>query len=140
MRKALKSSAAVAVIACAFCLLPAGCARRDPAWNSETEEPWLYVSQELNPSNTPAGRTVILVHGFVGSPFDLKPLAVKLAETGFRVVVPALPGQMIQSYSSETPVYTPDFYTNWLEEIVEKETKKSGKKPYLVGFSMCGTI
>jgi len=78
--------------------------------------------------------------GFVGTPFDLKPLAETLAENRFKVVVPALPGQLKKSFAYDRTKYSPDFYTNWLAGIIRTETHESGEKPYLIGFSMGGTL
>ena len=104
----------------------------------ELTNKWCLNSQTLNPSNST--RTAILVHGFVGSPFDLKPLAESLAKNDFKVVVPVLPGQLKKSFAYDRTKYSPTFFTNWLAEIIEIETEKNGKKPCLVGFSMGGTI
>lgn len=102
----------------------------------EKENDWLVSPQILNPETNTVNRSVILIHGFVGSPFDLKPLAKPLCDKGFRVVIPVVPEQ-----TKETPIlkrgkYTPDNYIKWLSKIVNTETKLLNKKPYLVGFSM----
>ncbi len=104
----------------------------------ELTNKWCLNSQILNPSNSM--QTVILVHGFVGSPFDLKPLAESLAKKDFKIVVPVLPGQLKKSFAYDRAKYSPVFFTNWLAEIIRTETKKNGKKPCLVGFSMGGTL
>ena len=106
----------------------------------EEIENWLKNAQLLNAENAPMKRSVILVHGFAGTPYDLKPLADALASEGYRVLVPLLPGQNIESYRKNSSNYTPSFYTNWLQNIIIKETKIFDKKPFLVGFSMGGTI
>jgi len=116
----------------------AGFALWEADYGSDLSNKWCLNSQVLNPSN--ASRTVILVHGFVGTPFDLKPLAETLAENRFKVVVPALPGQLKKSFAYDRTKYSPDFYTNWLAGIIRTETHESGEKPYLIGFSMGGTL
>ena len=104
----------------------------------ELTNKWCLNSQTLNPSNST--KTAILVHGFVGSPFDLKPLAESLAKNNFKVVVPVLPGQLKKSFAYDRTKYSPSFFTNWLAEIIKTETERNGKKPCLVGFSMGGTL
>jgi len=108
--------------------------------NSENNEEWLITSQEIMPLNRPAHRSIILVHGFVGSPFDFKPVAEKLSNIGFRVVVPTVPGQTKNTLAYKRAEYKPEFYIEWLEDIIKDETKRFNKKPFLVGFSMGGTL
>jgi carboxylesterase len=45
----------------------------------------------LNPSS-PTGRAVLLLHGFTGSPWELRLMGDSLAARGFHVVAPRLPG------------------------------------------------
>ncbi len=122
-----------------LCFFLFACTSEDKNINDEIEQ-WLKNPQLLNASNAPAGQSVILVHGFAGTPYDLKPLADGLAAKGYRVVVPLLPGQNIETYSKDSSIYTPSFYTNWLQNLATEETKVFNKKPFLVGFSMGGTI
>jgi len=122
-----------------LCLFLFGCKKEDKTQNKEIEN-WLKNSQLLNAKNATVKRSVILVHGFAGTPYDLKPVADALASEGYRVLVPLLPGQNIESYRKDSSDYTPSFYTNWLQNIIIKETKIFDKKPFLVGFSMGGTI
>ncbi len=119
-------------------ILMAGFAFWEADYSTESTNEWCLTSQILNPSNST--KTAILVHGFVGSPFDLKPLAESLAKNNFKVVVPVLPGQLKKSFAYDRTKYSPSFFTNWLAEIIKTETEKNGKKPCLVGFSMGGTI
>lgn len=85
-------------------------------------------------------KTIILIHGFVGSPYDFKPIAQPLANQGFRVVIPIMPGQTSNDDLLYRSRYTPSFYLNFFKDIVEKERTKTGGKPYLIGFSMGGAI
>lgn len=59
-----------------------------------------------------------------------------ISERGFRVVIPVVPGQTKATLAYKRANYTPEFYVDWLAEIVEQETKRFDKKPYLVGFSI----
>lgn len=47
---------------------------------------------ETGPRDRPAARGVLLCHGFTGSPASMVPWARDLAERGYRVRVPLLPG------------------------------------------------
>ncbi|MFC1895360.1 alpha/beta hydrolase [Thermodesulfobacteriota bacterium] len=101
---------------------------------------WLISSQVLNPEANTRNRSVILIHGFVGSPFDFKPLAEPLCNKGFRVVIPVVPEQTKATPAFKRGKYTPEKYIKWLSEIVDDETKLFNKKPFLAGFSMGGAL
>ncbi|MDP8206597.1 MAG: alpha/beta fold hydrolase [Candidatus Electryonea clarkiae] len=105
-----------------------------------SETPWLIETQILEPDSIVHDHSVILVHGFAGSPFDFKQLAGEIRDKGFRVVVPMMPGQGRTISAYQRGNYDPEFYVAWLKDIVRKETESTGNKPYLVGFSMGGTI
>lgn len=108
--------------------------------NKPTDNSWGNIDQQFVPNNVTTTDTVIMIHGFAGSPFDLKPLAVELTNLGYRVVLPATPGQIDQNYSSEANDYQPEYYINWINNLVSNEIEKSNGKIYLVGFSMGGTL
>ncbi len=108
--------------------------------NIPADDSWVTVDKQLAPNDVTTTDTVVMIHGFAGSPFDLKPLAVELTNLGYRVVLPATPGQIDQNYSSEINDYQPDFYINWINNLVSNEIEKSNGKIYLVGFSMGGTL
>jgi len=101
---------------------------------------WTEGNQELIPTQNINSNTVIMVHGFAGSPFDFKPLAVILVNLGYRVVLPATPGQLNQTYSYDFHDVQPRYYINWINNLVNDEIKKTKGKVYLAGFSMGGTI
>lgn len=101
---------------------------------------WTSQKQILCPTNNPAPDTVIMIHGFAGSPFDFKPLADKLFQLGYKVVLPTTPGQIKQTYSSKDVDYLPAFYIKWINNFVSNELAKAKGKVYLVGFSMGGTL
>lgn len=104
------------------------------------ENAWLSQSQVLMPDSAEINRSVILIHGFVGSPFDLKPLAMRLHEKGFRVIAPVVPEQTDATPVMERGHYTPHDYIDWINDIVEKEKAVYGKPPFIVGFSMGGSL
>ena len=47
----------------------------------------------MNPETPTPKETIILVHGFTGSPYDYRTLAESLRDSGYRVVIPVVPGQ-----------------------------------------------
>src|SRR5699024_5664840 len=55
-------------------------------------EPYSADPFETGPRDRPAARGVLLCHGFTGSPASMVPWARDLAERGYRVRVPLLPG------------------------------------------------
>ena len=101
---------------------------------------WVTCSQECEPQPPNGKPSVVLVHGFVGSPFDFKELANELCRSGFRVVVPCMPGQGSGDFAYTRGRLTVFSYISWLEEILKNEQKKTGMKPFLAGFSMGGTL
>jgi len=104
------------------------------------EEPWLVSSQEYNPPDPYRQRSVILLHGFGGSPLDVKPLAESLMEGGFRLVIPVLPGETTNTPALERGEQSTEEKVAWLTELVAEETGRFGRPPYLVGFSMGATL
>ncbi len=92
------------------------------------------------PLSVPPRATVILIHGFIDSPLGVKPLALKLQEEGFRVVVPVIPFQAAQYWAFTRGRFTVADYTAWLEKVIQNEVHLSSEKPFLVGFSMGGTL
>ena len=98
------------------------------------------TEQVLLPQSGPVQATVILIHGFIDSPLGVKPLALRLQQEGFRVVVPVVPFQGAQYWAFTRGCFTAAEYMTWLEITIEKETGPNGEKPFLVGFSMGGTL
>ncbi len=105
-----------------------------------TENKWLYESQILDPETPSNNSSVILIHGFVGSPFDMKPLAEHLYQKGYRVIIPKIKGQTWDTPAYYRGDYSSGYYIEWLRKIVKQENNRTGQKPYLVGFSMGGTL
>lgn len=83
---------------------------------------------------------MVLVHGFMGSPFDFEELAKDLQSTGFKVIVPMVPGQGSSDFAYFRGKYSVEYYVCWLKEILVNEYELTGIKPFLVGFSMGGTL
>jgi esterase/lipase len=108
--------------------------------SSHTKEPWLRSTQVLSPPGGPARSTAILLHGYGATPRDFRSLAEALAGQGFRVVVPALPGQNSTSFAYGRGSYSAACYRDWLSKLVAEETALAGKPPALVGTSMGGTL
>lgn len=103
-------------------------------------ESWLTTSQLYDPPEPHRQQTVILLHGFGGSPFDLKPLALAMRGSGFRLVIPVLPGETTATPARTRGVVTAEEKISWLEGLVAEETERFGRKPHLVGFSMGGSL
>ena len=107
---------------------------------SSRKEPWLRSSQVLPSQAGKARSSVILLHGFGGSPYDLRSLAELLAARGFRAVVPAVPGQTSTSFAYARGQISPAAYSDWLLGLIKEEAALSGGPPLLVGFSMGGAL
>ena len=107
---------------------------------SSRKDPWLTCTQVLE-SPAGAGRaSVILLHGFGGTPRDLRELAERLADRGFRAVVPAIPDQTSTTFAYGRGRVSPAEYADWLSDLIRRETAASGQPPSLVGFSMGGAL
>jgi carboxylesterase len=107
---------------------------------SYKQDPWLRSTQVLSPTAGAARSTAILLHGFGGTPRDFRAMAELLASRGFRVVVPALPGQTSTSFAYLRGRHTPADYRQWVGSLVREEHASSGQPPALVGTSMGGTL
>ena len=83
------------------------------------------------------GDTVVLVHGWTGSPAHLRPLAAVLNEAGYGVVGPLLAGH---GTTLEDMVKTG--WRDWVRSATEAalEAKAGGGRLHLVGLSMGGII
>ena len=107
---------------------------------SSSKDPWLRSTQVLPGRTGNARSSVILLHGFGGSPYDLRSLAELLAARGFRAVVPAVPGQTSTSFAYARGRITPAAYADWLLNLIREEAALGGGPPMLVGFSMGGAL
>lgn len=87
-----------------------------------------------HPSRSRAG--LVLVHGFTGNPFSMRPLAEQLAERGFSVDVPRLPG-----HGTHVNDMRETRYADWRREVVAAVDRMSRfEHIVLVGLSAGGTL
>jgi len=109
-------------------------------WLFADKSDWHFKTQILIPEKMKQDRSAILIHGFVGSPYDMKILGERLSKKGFRVIIPVMKGQTHATPLFERKKYTASYYIHSIRKMIKKESELTGKKPYLVGFSMGGTI
>lgn len=109
-------------------------------FSKHKNDDWVCKSQILIPENPNGKASVVLIHGFVGSPFDFKELAKELHSKGFRVVVPVVPGQGSSDFAYIRGKYSAKYYVSWLQDILDNEYELTGTKPFIVGFSMGGVL
>ena len=107
---------------------------------SPRKDPWQRSTQVL--PAVPGGDrpSIVLLHGFGGTPRDFRSLAGLLADRGYRVVVPAIPEQTSVSFAYSRGRLAPADYRAWLDGIIEDEAAISGAPPMLVGMSMGGAL
>ena len=100
--------------------------------------PNFYSAPEHQPFSLGEGkRRALLVHGFPGTPAELRPLASFLAETGWQVRVPLLPG-----FGSDIEALGRKRWQDWTR-AVESEFEKlalGAERTLLLGFSMGGAV
>lgn len=91
----------------------------------------------LTPSENPNGEIVYLLHGFLGSPFEMKSTAEALIQSGYTVIQDILPGHGV---SAETANAIPveDIQHHVFGNITA--LKKCDQKIHLVGFSTGATL
>lgn len=78
----------------------------------------------------------ILVHGFTGSPVEIRPLARALKESGYRVLTPLLPGH--EGTKEDLRKATASAWIHSIDELVDANV---GPAPvHLIGFSMGAMI
>lgn len=107
---------------------------------SSRKHPWLRCTQVLGGAAGNTRSTVILLHGFGGTPRDVRHLAERLAARGCRAIVPAIPEQTGTTFAYSRGRLSAADYTDWLLDLIGKETAASGRPPSLVGFSMGGAL
>lgn len=84
------------------------------------------------PEGMNARGAVLLLHGFTGSPWEVRPLGESLAARGYRVLAPKLPGH---GTSPEAMLYVR--HTDWEREVERALEELSASGPVLVaGLSM----
>jgi carboxylesterase len=84
-----------------------------------------------------AGRAVLLLHGFTGSPFEMRPLGEALGEAGLAVSAPALPGHGADAARLRAVRWTD--YTAAVERAFDA-LAGSGRPVGVVGLSMGGLL
>lgn len=124
-----------------FDLAMAWLVHRETTLPPEEGAGWMLSAQVFEPAaGVPRRGSAVMLHGFVGSPYDLSPLVVPLTERGFRVVVPVLPGQSRAEAAWDRDDVTPDAFLAWTRTLIADETRTAGRTPVLVGFSMGGAL
>jgi carboxylesterase len=88
---------------------------------------------DLKP-DAPAKGAVLLLHGFTGSPWDLRPLGEALARAGYRAVCPLLPGH--GEDGGELPGYTEQHWEEAAEAALRQLVLEAQGPVHVVGFSM----
>jgi carboxylesterase len=82
-------------------------------------------------------RRALLIHGFLGTPHDMRPLAQALADAGVRAHVPLLPG-----FGPELSQLEQVRVADWLLAAREawRELREQAEHATLIGFSMGGAV
>ena len=102
-----------------------------------TDPQVLDIAKEIFISGEPDKPGVLLIHGFTGSPYEMKYLGERLGEKGFTVHGVRLPGHGTNSE---------DFFASNSEQWLEKATQayedlsQKVSKVYVAGLSMGGIL
>jgi alpha-beta hydrolase superfamily lysophospholipase len=70
----------------------------------------------------------------------MEPIASAMQKSGFRLLIPVIPGETMRATEREREDLTVDDLLAWVRGVIAGERARFGKKPYLVGFSMGGTL
>jgi carboxylesterase len=99
----------------------------------------LFVEPEHQPFLLPGGKPgAVLVHGFGGTPAEVRALGQVLNDAGWTVSGPRLPG-----FGSDLPTLPERRYADWLAAVQEavQSLRHAGHAPILLaGYSLGGTI
>lgn len=89
------------------------------------------------PTGKAVDRAVLLLHGFLGSPAELRPLGAALASAGIRADAPALPG-----FGPDIARIGKVSERDWVAAATEawRSLREAATTTVLVGFSMGGAI
>ena len=99
---------------------------------SQRLDEWKTAPFTLGPSLTDAPLAVLLLHGFTGSPWELRPLGEALAERGLHVRCPRLPGH---GTTPEAMLWAGA--TEWLSAATTAlESLRGAKRVAVIGLSM----
>lgn len=85
----------------------------------------------LGPSPAEAKGTVLLLHGFTGSPWEVRPLGDALAARGYHVVAPLLPG-----HGREPEAMLWVTAREWLQAAEAALDELSASRVFVAGLSM----
>jgi carboxylesterase len=79
----------------------------------------------------------IIIHGFTGTPWEVKPLALALEQIGYEVITPLLPGHSMNKERLEKASAS-----DWLQMIekIIRQAIEENKKIHMIGFSMGAMI
>jgi carboxylesterase len=80
---------------------------------------------------------IALIHGFTGSPASMRPWAQRVADAGYSVRVPRLPGHGTRWQDMQLTRW-PDWYAEAERALLELKTQCS--QVYVFGLSMGGTL
>ena len=91
--------------------------------------------EPLSVNGGPVG--VLVLHGFTGSPFSMRPLAERFADAGFSVEMPLLPG-----HGTAVEDMIPTRFEDWSggAEAAFQSLAARTEKVFVVGLSMGGTL
>jgi carboxylesterase len=92
--------------------------------------PWL----DPGPFHLEGGaQGVVLIHGFTGSPAEMRPLGEALAASGFTVLAPLLPG-----HGTTVEDLARVAWTDWTEAVAEAQALLTGRceRVYVAGLSL----
>ncbi len=87
-------------------------------------------------SRTPRS-TILLLHGFAGSPFEMRELGLRLERRGFAVRMPAWPGHATAPRDLRS--VTAEHYFETAESVWDDAARES-ERVYVVGLSMGGAL
>ena len=94
------------------------------------------ASFTLGPALTEADVAVLLLHGFTGSPWELRPVGESLAARGAHVLCPRLPGH---GTTPEAMLWAG--LTQWLRAATEAlDSLQGARKVAVIGLSMGGLL
>jgi carboxylesterase len=97
--------------------------------------PVLHGAEAFSAPGGPDG--VLVLHGFTGSPFSMRPLAEKLAEAGYAVELPRLPG-----HGTAVEDMVPTRWSDWSAAAEAAYEGLAGRcrSVTVTGLSMGGTL
>lgn len=115
-------------------------ARYDPIFGRQEEEGWMKIQRRSpDPFFYPGNETgILLIHGFTGTPSELRPMGKNLSERGYTVYAPLLAGHGTSPEEMDKTTWQ-DWWVSTLQAY-EKMKKEGAEKVVAVGLSMGGTL